>query len=92
MSTSGDFLTSTTQNKDKIIKIPGASSLCVIVPENVTFSVYATSDSSKVNNLFGQFEKYSTTNTLTIKYDIYIFCNNGTASMDVTGLIYTSIE
>ncbi len=91
MSTNGEFLTSTTQNKTEKPQIPAASSLCVIVPKDVTFTVYSTSDSSQ-SNLFNQFKKYSTTNQLNIDYDIYIYCNNGDAAFTVTGLIYSNIE
>lgn len=91
MSTNGELLTSTTQNKTDKTQIPAASSLCVIVPKDVTFTVYSTSDSSQ-SNLFNQFKKYSTTNQLNINYDIYIYCNNGDAAFTVTGLIYSNIE
>lgn len=91
MSTNGELLTSTTQNKTDKTQIPAASSLCVIVPKDVTFTVYSTSDSSQ-SNLFNQFKKYSTTNQLNINYDIYIYCNNGDAAFTVTGLTYSNIE
>lgn len=91
MSTDGELLTSTTQNKTENPQIPAASSLCVIVPKDVTFTVYSTSDSSQ-SNLFNQFKKYSTTNQLNIEYDIYIYCNNGDAAFTVTGLTYSNIE
>ena len=91
MSTNGEFLTSTKQNETEKPQIPAASSLCVIVPKDVTFTVYSTSDSSQ-SNLFNQFKKYSTTNQLNIDYDIYIYCNNGDAAFTVTGLIYSNIE
>lgn len=92
MSTSGEFLTTTEQYTNQTFEIPAQSSLCVIVPQGVEFSVYSTSDSSKLTDLFTNFKKYQTTNTLGVSYDIYISYNNGTASSYVTSLTYTSIK
>ena len=91
MSESGAFLTTKTQNQTQTYTIPGTSSLCVIVPQNVTFSTYSTADNNKTN-LFVNFKKYETTNNLGINYDIYIYTNNGSAELAVTGLTYSSIE
>jgi hypothetical protein len=91
MSEAGAFLTTTGQYKSETYTIPGTSSLCVIVPQNVTFSTYSTSDNNKTN-LFGNFKKYETTNNLGITYDIYIYTNNGSAEFAVTGLTYSNIE
>lgn len=92
MSEEGAFLTSKEQNKSQTYTIPGASSLCVIVPHNVIFSTYSASDNNKTD-LFGDaFKKSETTNDLGIKYDIYIYPNNGGGEFALTGLIYSSIE
>lgn len=91
MTTNGELLTSTTQNKNEETIIPATSSLCIIVPENVTFTIYSKSDSSQ-SNLFNQFKKYKTTNDYNINYDIYIYCNNGDAAFTVAGLTYNKIQ
>ena len=88
----GNLLTSTTQNENIIYSIPGSSSLAIIVPKGVTFSIYSDSDTKKANNLFSNFKKYETTNSNTIEYDIYIYPNNSTAETKFVGLKYSAIQ
>lgn len=88
----GNLLTSTTQNENTIYSIPGSSSLAIIVPKGVTFSIYSDSDTKKANNLFSNFKKYETTNSNTIEYDIYIYPNNSTAETKFVGLKYSAIQ
>ena len=91
-SMSGNLLISTTQNENTIYSIPGNSSLAIIVPKGVTFSIYSDSDTKKANNLFSNFKKYETTNSNTIEYDIYIYPNNSTAETKCVGLKYSAIQ
>lgn len=91
-SMSGKLLISTTQNENTIYSIPGSSSLAIIVPKGVTFSIYSDSDTKKANNLFSNFKKYETTNSNTIEYDIYIYPNNSTAETKFVGLKYSAIQ
>ena len=88
----GSLLTSPTQNESTIYSIPGTSSLAIIVPKGVTFSIYSDSDTKKANNLFSNFKKYETTNSNTIEYDIYIYPNNSTAETKFVGLKYSAIQ
>lgn len=88
----GELLKSKTQNQTELITLTGNSSLAVFVPKDKTFVIYADSDTNKVTNLFGNFKKYSTTNTMGIEYDIYIYTNNSSADTKFLGLEYSAIQ
>ena len=92
LANQGQFLKTTTQYANNLISIGGNSSLAIFVPKGVTFNIYSDADTNKTTNLFTNFKKYSTTNTMGIEYDIYIFTNNSSAETKFIGLTYNSIS